>query len=125
MGIDHFKKVNDTFGHNTGDLVLKKMVKTIQDNIRESDVLIRWGGEEFILLMEVPNQKILLKRVDQLRGRIENTHFPEAESVTGSFGITSYRDSEFRRSFAESMSKADKALYQVKNSGRNGVIYAR
>lgn len=116
LDIDHFKQVNDTYGHNTGDLVLKTLVETIQENIRDNDILIRWGGEEFVLLLDVPNKKTLLRIVSQIRTKIENKDFPEVGKVTCSFGVTTYRWFE---DINQTIARADKALYQVKNSGRN------
>ena len=121
LDIDHFKKVNDTFGHNTGDQVLRSLVEIIDQNIREHDVLIRWGGEEFIILFEVPNKAVLKTIVNQIRLKVEQETFTEVGHLTCSFGFTTYQDNE---AFSETIARADKALYHVKENGRNAALYA-
>jgi diguanylate cyclase (GGDEF)-like protein len=116
--IDHFKRVNDTYGHNRGDIVLKEFTKIIKNSIRESDYLIRWGGEEFILLIKVNNIDALYKVTQHIRKLIEEHHFEEVNQITSSFGISLYIENE---KVIDTLERIDKALYKAKNNGRNQV----
>lgn len=121
IDIDHFKNLNDTYGHLTGDEVLKKVARTIQENVRQVDVAARYGGEEFIVLL--PDADINLARLvaERVRKAIETTRtaFNGREfQVTVSVGIAHFdpqRD-KHERDFIE---RADQALYQSKERGRN------
>lgn len=114
--IDHFKNINDTYGHNRGDVVLKTLVDTIHTSIRQEDYLIRWGGEEFIILMKIDTLNSLEKRIEYIRKQIEKQYFDEVGNITASFGVTVYRENE---AIIESIERADKALYAAKQNGRN------
>lgn len=114
--IDHFKRVNDTYGHNCGDAVLKQFVEILQSSIRNEDYLIRWGGEEFIVLMKIDSDESLRKAVEHLRENIESSIFPAAGHITASFGATLYHPDE---SLTECIERSDKALYTAKRDGRN------
>jgi len=116
--IDHFKNVNDTYGHNRGDIILKEIVTSIKGSIRQEDYLIRWGGEEFIMLMKVDTPDALKKSVEHVRKQIEKQHFEEVGNITASFGATLYQDDE---EILECVARADKALYKAKENGRNQV----
>lgn len=116
--IDHFKYVNDTYGHNRGDIVLKQIVNTIKESIRQEDYLIRWGGEEFIILMKVDTVESLKKPVEYIRRQIEKQHFEEVGKVTASFGCTLLIKEE---TITQCIERADKALYTAKENGRNQV----
>ena len=116
--IDHFKAVNDTYGHNRGDIVLKDFTNIIRDSIRDTDYLIRWGGEEFIVLMKVNSIESLQKATEHIRQSIESYHFEEVDSITASFGITLYIESE---EILNTLERVDKALYKAKDNGRNQV----
>ena len=115
--IDFFKKVNDTYGHLVGDDVLKTLVTIIKKHIRTSDTLIRWGGEEFVLLLDV-NIERGLSIANELRKYIEAADFGEAKSITCSFGITEYHEGDTLSSIIK---RADDALYEAKEGGRNRV----
>jgi len=117
--IDHFKRVNDTYGHNRGDIVLKEFTGIIKSSMRENDYLIRWGGEEFVILIKVNNIKLLKKVTENIRKCIENYNFDEVGRVTSSFGATLYIDGE---EISTSIARADKALYIAKDNGRNQLI---
>jgi diguanylate cyclase (GGDEF)-like protein len=118
--IDFFKKVNDTYGHDAGDLVLKKVAQTIQANVRVGDTVARWGGEEmvaFLLGADLNDAKI---KAENIRQKIEKLSFENPEiKVTISIGIVS---SEISSDFSDLMKKADAALYQSKQSGRNKTV---
>ncbi|MDY0122085.1 MAG: diguanylate cyclase [Sulfurimonas sp.] len=120
--IDHFKDVNDTYGHTVGDLILKKLVKTVHHTIRAEDMLIRWGGEEFLLLAKVQSLETLLKLAEHIRTTIENTSFEEVERITCSFGVTLYQEEE---KIQDAIRRADEALYEAKRSGRNQVLSSK
>jgi diguanylate cyclase (GGDEF)-like protein len=116
--IDHFKDVNDTYGHNRGDIVLKELVDIIHNCIRQEDYLIRWGGEEFIILMKIDTAESLKKPIEYIRQKIEKHYFEEIENITASFGCTLYIEDE---DVLNCIERADKALYIAKENGRNQV----
>ena len=119
LDIDLFKNVNDTYGHNIGDLVLKEMSHILKDNIRVSDTLGRWGGEEFLIV--IPQTDIEGARIlaEKLRKEIENHHFSTVGKLTASFGVACYRKSDDENSIVK---RADEALYKAKALGRNIVV---
>ncbi len=130
VDIDHFKKVNDTYGHDAGDEILKQISKILQINLRSMDVVCRIGGEEFaIILPETPHQNLvvvvnrLLKEVRQAEPLVPTMAY-EKERVTISIGVASYNGGAV--SPAELYKLADKSLYQAKKTGRNrsGPYYA-
>lgn len=116
--IDHFKSINDRFGHSVGDAVLKKATELIKQNIRESDYLIRWGGEEFVLLCPTQHPEGLDSLAEHLREIIEHAEFPEVNRITASFGGTCLQSEE---TIENALERADDALYYIKGHGRNGV----
>lgn len=116
--IDYFKRVNDTFGHNRGDEVLKEFAATVQRSIRNEDYLIRWGGEEFIVLVKVSTIDSLQSIAEHIRIAVQNTYFEEVEKITASFGATLLQDKE---TISACIAKADKALYAAKANGRNQI----
>jgi diguanylate cyclase (GGDEF)-like protein len=115
--IDHFKNVNDTYGHLVGDEILKELSSLIKSHIRDSDLFARWGGEEFILALDVDIERGL-SIAENLRKYVENKEFSEVENMSCSFGITEFRDSD---TLDKMVKRADEALYKAKNSGRNKV----
>lgn len=120
--IDFFKKVNDTYGHETGDLVLKAVAGLFKSNVRASDKVARWGGEEFIFMFPDTTQKDACAIADEIRQKAQKLSFLEDErqfSVTVTFGITSLRPGE---TLEEVFARADANLYQGKHAGRNRVI---
>lgn len=119
--IDHFKQINDVYGHNVGDEVLKTLVQLLKERIRVHDTLIRWGGEEFIVLAEVDASKAALTLAEHLRFEIEQAGFKGVERVTSSFGVALVKDYE---PLKNAVSRADKALYAAKDAGRNRVELA-
>ncbi|MCK5111705.1 MAG: diguanylate cyclase [Arcobacteraceae bacterium] len=117
--IDHFKKVNDTYGHGCGDDVLVQVVKTIQKSIRKDDYLIRWGGEEFIILMKINTIESFKTVLEHIRLKIEKEHFDKVEHITCSFGATFYLNNE--EDIMQTVERADQGLYKAKDEGRNQV----
>jgi diguanylate cyclase (GGDEF)-like protein/PAS domain S-box-containing protein len=118
IDIDHFKLVNDTYGHDVGDNVLKQLVNTIKRNSRQNDILIRWGGEEFILLMPINNEKNLHKTLESLREVIARETVPVVGNITVSIGASIYKTPE---SIEDTINRSDNNLYTSKKSGRNKV----
>jgi diguanylate cyclase (GGDEF)-like protein len=121
--IDHFKKFNDQYGHDVGDLVLNQVAKVISQNIRQTDIFGRWGGEEFILICpQIPEER-LRSLADKLRESIEQ-HVFDAQGqplrVTVSVGATTV---DAKESFETVFKRADIALYKAKNNGRNQVQF--
>ncbi|MGB7594519.1 MAG: diguanylate cyclase [Erysipelotrichaceae bacterium] len=117
--IDHFKNVNDEFGHDAGDLVLKKMAATVKQSIRETDMLGRWGGEEFMILLPYTTEAIADKVAKKLCRILEFTDHGEYGRITASFGVAQWDGIE---SFERLYKRLDKALYTAKEQGRNRVV---
>ena len=117
--IDNFKKVNDTYGHDIGDYVLKELVHEVSKFLRDDDIFIRWGGEEFILILKIKNENDLSKVLEHLRIRIEKHIFKKVGKVTCSFGATLYRNDE---DIETTIKRADTGLYEAKAKGRNQAI---
>jgi len=118
--IDHFKKVNDKFGHLIGDEVLLLFSRIMTQSFRGSDLLFRFGGEEFVCVFECANAKDIELILGRFRSEIENFKFPQVGKVTVSSGYTEI--------FADAVSsqlidRADVALYYAKNNGRNRICY--
>lgn len=113
--IDYFKKINDTYGHDVGDVILKEVSSTITKNLRETDIFARWGGEEFIILLPETNSNKAFEVAENIRIAILNTNFKDVKRVTISLGITQLKQ-ELQKSF---LKRADQALYKAKNEGRN------
>jgi diguanylate cyclase (GGDEF)-like protein len=122
--IDHFKRINDQYGHRTGDQVLAEIAKILRSTLRAADFAVRWGGEEFLLVLPGCNSEEGLLVGEKLRRQIEAaTLCPEHPEIrtTMSFGISQFNGSE---SPELAISRADKALYAVKEDGRNDVRLA-
>jgi len=120
--IDHFKQVNDNFGHKAGDSVLVELSALIKNNLRKTDVFARWGGEEFIILAPKTSLKNAGKLAEKLRKEIEKFTFQYVKKVTCSFGVSVFDKNEDGDTF---INRSDKALYIAKESGRNRVVAMR
>jgi diguanylate cyclase (GGDEF)-like protein len=116
LDIDFFKKVNDDFGHEYGDQVLKRFSTIISESIRESDFVGRWGGEEFLLIIENSTDDGALNICEKIRLSIENHFIQQNKILTVSIGLTRYNKSEKESSM---FNRVDKALYLSKENGRN------
>jgi diguanylate cyclase (GGDEF)-like protein/PAS domain S-box-containing protein len=119
LDIDHFKEVNDTFGHDVGDSVLVTLVNVIRRYSRYDDKLIRWGGEEFIIVISVDSIENVKRQAEHLRSVVENHHFEEVKHITCSFGCALFIDNE---TIDDVIKRVDDNLYKAKNSGRNRVV---
>ncbi len=119
IDIDHFKKVNDTYGHQVGDDILIEFTQLIQTHIRSSDIFGRWGGEEFLLLLPNTDCSTATAIIEKLLKKVEQYPFSISFSNTASFGLVSYNG---QASVLELINQADKALYEAKKYGRNCVF---
>lgn len=120
IDIDHFKKVNDRFGHDAGDEVLQKLAVLLQDICRENDFVSRFGGEEFVIVITEKNVDEATDIAERIRKVVEATIFPFVGSLTVSAGVASSQD--FGGDIHEILRHADAFLYQAKRSGRNVVV---
>jgi len=117
--IDKFKAVNDTYGHDVGDLVIKSVASSLSKSIRPTDQIFRLGGEEFLLLLKGVESDLIIKRINDIRREIESTSLDTdngSVKVTVSFGLS---DTTMTNRLSELSKLADKALYYSKNNGRN------
>lgn len=115
--IDNFKKINDSFGHIVGDKVLVAISKILKSHTRESDIICRWGGEEFLIILKNVSEDSAFKIVEKLRIGIEELWIENKVKPTMSFGISSFSHSDSQ--FYDAINRADKALYFSKNTGKN------
>ncbi len=126
IDIDHFKKFNDTYGHQTGDFVLHEFCKVLKANLRQYDTLARYGGEEFVVILPETSEEDAVIVAEKLRETIDSTVFKDDRDeyrVTASFGVSACKpavEDEFSQS--EFINRADIALYGAKAEGRNRVV---
>ena len=116
--IDHFKSINDTYGHQIGDEAIKLFAKVLKNSLRPKDIVARWGGEEFIIMLKHIDVESAQKIAEKLRATIEQSPITDTLKMTSSFGLTKYRVGE---NILESFKRVDDALYEAKKSGRNKV----
>ena len=126
LDIDHFKAVNDTHGHAAGDLVLQSFADTVRRNVRDTDVLARWGGEEFVLLLCDTPASDAVTLMERLRQAVQAMQVPVAQggqpiTVTVSIGLARHTPAD---PLAGTLERADRALYAAKAGGRNRVVPA-
>ena len=121
--LDHFKEINDTYGHPTGDIVLKEVARTLIEHCRTSDLCARYGGEEFAILLPETELKEARKVAERLCKKVQQLSFPNtpnAVRITASFGV-SCLDYKMLQSLDELLEQTDRALYVAKRNGRNRV----
>ncbi len=122
LDIDHFKRINDTYGHGVGDEVLRNFAKVVQSGLRDTDVLARWGGEEFLVLLNDTSPELANVGLERARYMLAETTlvpaFPELKP-TFSAGLTAYNDLE---PLDVCIERADRALYKAKDGGRNCTV---
>lgn len=114
--IDNFKRINDTYGHNVGDDVLRHLAKTVKNSIRTNDSFGRWGGEEFLLILPHLSLEEARKACEKIRCIITQTEFATVGSITCSFGLSDYA---LANNFDTVISQCDHAMYEAKNMGKN------
>lgn len=119
LDIDHFKRVNDKFGHSAGDQVLKHLSKLIRGLVRQGDLLIRWGGEEFLILLLNTKIEEAGSFAERIRVGVEQEQFAAAGSITISLGVAQLREGDSTDTL---LKRVDNALYQAKQKGRNRVV---
>ena len=119
LDIDHFKKVNDTFGHQEGDKVLIQLANILKTHIRKTDIMGRFGGEEFVIICPESHQENVYNLIEKIRLYIENYKFENIGNITASFGITMLQENDTEEAL---LKRADDALYKAKNTGRNKVF---
>ena len=123
IDIDHFKLINDTHGHDGGDIVLKTLVDLVKKNIRAPDLFGRWGGEEFVLILPETTEKTAMDVAEKIRRMVADHAFLDDTllKVTASFGVAILRESS---DFESALKRADQALYSAKERGRNCCVMA-
>lgn len=119
--IDHFKNVNDTHGHATGDIVLQEVAKTIQASLRTGDTVARWGGEEMIVSLLGASEQDAAIKAEEIRAAVEKLSFKGVSklSITISAGVST---AEYDLNLHNLVKRADLALYEAKKNGRNRVV---
>ena len=121
LDIDHFKRVNDNWGHMVGDKVLKRVAKIVKGEVRVQDSVIRTGGEEFVVLLPDTDAQQAFLTAERLRAAIESFSHPNVGKITASFGVAEKRKDDNRLSWYK---RVDDALYHAKETGRNRVFNA-
>ncbi|HWR58862.1 MAG TPA: diguanylate cyclase [Thermodesulfovibrionales bacterium] len=124
IDVDHFKRINDSYGHEAGDLVLREVAQSLKQSMREVDTVARWGGEEFIAVMPSTNKEKAVEPASRILRTISQKSFEQipGETVTVSIGISS-ADGNIQ-SLEELLRGADSALYEAKRTGRNRIAFA-
>lgn len=117
IDIDHFKAVNDTYGHLAGDVILKEFAQHLTVNLRPGDMVYRWGGEEFVLFLNL-NEEQSLTVLERLRMEIQQKVFTGGISITFSAGVIELKPGQ---TVLQALEHADRAMYYAKNNGRNQV----
>ncbi|WP_373001552.1 diguanylate cyclase [Sulfurimonas sp.] len=117
--IDHFKSINDTYGHQVGDEALKDVANVLKNSLRDNDVVARWGGEEFVIMLKNTELDEAQMIAEKLRANVEKAKIQDTINVTTSIGLTKYYAGEDTNL---TFKRADNALYEAKESGRNRVV---
>ena len=121
LDADHFKRVNDTYGHSAGDAVLQQLARLLTEHTRTTDFVARYGGEEFVVLLpETARQDEALTVAEKVRAAVEHTAFPNVGRLTVSIGISLWSSKDSTSS--DAFKRADEALYLAKSCGRNQVV---
>lgn len=125
MDLDHFKNINDTYGHAVGDLALRTFANVVRENIRNSDVFCRWGGEEFVLLLSDAHLQGAIHTLNRVRLAVQAADIEDGPAnlhISVSIGLAEHIAGE---SVEATLDRADKALYRAKRAGRNQVVLGR
>jgi len=118
--VDRFKAVNDTFGHDVGDRVLVHVASTVRGALRATDVVARWGGEEFMAILRQADVEVGAQLAEKLRAHLASARVDPVGAVTASFGATAFRPPE---SFGSLSARVDGLVYRAKERGRNRVVH--
>ncbi|MBP9956107.1 MAG: biofilm regulation diguanylate cyclase SiaD [Pseudomonas sp.] len=124
VDVDHFKQINDTWGHDVGDQVLSQIAAVLQGAVRGYDLCGRWGGEEFLLLLPETSLNIAVPVIERLRGRLRDLDLcvaGERLSISASFGVAEQHPGE---GYSQTLNRADSALLEAKHSGRDRCVIA-
>ena len=121
LDVDFFKTINDEYGHDVGDEVIKQFASLLMSMVRENDMVGRWGGEEFLILCSQTTKNGAFQLADQLRRQVQSYNFPVNQQITASFGLSEYRHGE---TIGDTIKRADDALYKAKRNGRNQIVMA-
>jgi diguanylate cyclase (GGDEF)-like protein/PAS domain S-box-containing protein len=116
--IDHFKKINDTYGHSAGDYVLKTIADIVRETIRKIDYLVRWGGEEFVIISSETNLEKAHALAERIREKTESYKFDKVGKVTVSLGVTEFKEQDTKDTLIK---RTDDIMYKAKERGRNRV----
>ncbi len=121
IDIDHFKSINDTYGHIAGDEVLRQIAAIIRQKFRQTDPIFRVGGEEFLIILETSSIEKVLQLLDELRNEVASAMFASIpKHITISIGVAKYKEGDSVQTLYE---RADKALYEAKRTGRNRLVF--
>ena len=120
LDIDFFKHVNDTYGHAMGDCVLKQIATVMQAQLRNSDTIARWGGDEFVLLLPNVTLQNAVLLLDRVKGAINSLTLDGSVSVSCSFGVVQMRPES---TYQEMLSQADAMMYRSKQNGKGRITY--
>ena len=118
VDIDDFKNINDTYGHQVGDVILKELSILLKNSVRETDTVGRWGGEEFLIILPSISRESIITLSNNIREKIEKNTFSTIKNMTASFGSSLIKKNDNAISF---ISRTDKALYKAKRKGKNRV----
>jgi diguanylate cyclase (GGDEF)-like protein len=120
LDIDHFKKINDSLGHHQGDIVLKELGNYLKNQCRPYDIPVRWGGEEFLILLRATDEQSAMHFAERIRKQVENGISPALPcEFTVSIGLAEYQENDTLEALTD---RADQALYHAKQTGRNRVV---
>ena len=119
LDLDHFKKINDTYGHLVGDRVLATLGQTIRSNIRDSDIAARYGGEEFLVVFPSCGSQTAVQIGERIQQNLLKAELPFTQPVCFSAGVASSTEGQ---TLNELIDLADQRLYKAKNTGRNRII---
>ena len=117
--IDHFKDINDTYGHDIGDFVLKELCQVVNNKLRRGDIFTRYGGEEFIIIFPNSTIQATVSIANRIRKDIENHDFKKVPKVTVSLGVIEVKANTSQEVFLKNV---DIALYKAKENGRNNAV---
>ena len=123
LDIDFFKRINDSYGHNIGDVVLHQLAQTLLQRARKTDLVARFSGEEFLILLPDTDATNALAVAEVLRHTIENLEIPPVGHITVSIGVSSLRNQDNKDGLHDIIKRSDNALYQAKETGRNRVCH--